>query len=518
MADVDKNGESDRPTLRVDSAVKRFGGVIALDGVSLVVHPGEAVAVIGPNGAGKSTLLKLMAGTYRLTSGSVHLGTQRLDNLGAHLVTRRGIALAYQVPRPFSQLTVRENVMVAAQARPHESSAGTWVDAILDRCGLLSKSEVAAGDLRLLDLKRLELARALATSPEVLLLDEVAAGLVGRELHEIIELIRSLHRDGRSIVLVEHVEGVVASLVERVVVLDWGRVVAEGTPAEIEADPKIREIYLGAGVQAKRRLPAVENTQARNDAGHQERSHNEPLLALDAVSAGYGDLVALRAVDLVVEAAEVVAVLGANGAGKTTLAGTISGLLRPRAGRIRFAGVDITDLPVHKRARSGIVLSPEGRRVFSDLTVRENLSIAVSLRSGRRQLRARIDAVHSIFPVLSDLGHTMATALSGGQQQMLAIGRALMSDPQLLVCDEISLGLAPVMVDKLYEALEQVRRRGVAIVLIEQNVHRGLEFADRAYVLSRGAISYAGDPERLLDEAFLDSTYFGVQPSLPTAI
>jgi len=505
--------------LRVAHVSKRFGGVQAVDDVSLALAPGEAVAVIGPNGAGKSSLLKLLSGVYTPDSGSIHLDEQRTDGRRPEAVARLGVSLAHQVPQPFRGLTVGENVAIGAlsSGRRARRNAAAVVQEILRTCGLADKADLQAEHLRLLDLKRLELARALSTDPSLILLDEVAAGLNGRELEDVIELIRGIHAEGRTLLLVEHVEGVVASLVDRVVVIDWGKVIAEGTPAQVAADPRVREVYLGGG-HPSRPATRVGAMVAATDAAPAEGSTQPPTaptLVLENVTAAYGDIVALRHVSLQVSAGETVAVLGANGAGKSTLAAVVSGQLRPREGRVQLDGLDVTSMPSFKRARRGVAHCPEGRRIFADLTIAENLELAAPLRLPREQLHRRKQIVEATFPMLHDMAHRRAGALSGGQQQMVAIGRSLMANPHLLVLDEISLGLAPVAIDALYEALEVIRERGIAILLVEQNVHRSLTVADRVYVLERGRITYAGDPEPLTDESTLNEFYFGTSATLP---
>lgn len=492
---------SPSPGLEVRGLVKRFGGVAALDGVDLTVGPGEALAVIGPNGAGKSTLLKLIAGIHRPDRGQVQLNGVRLDRMPQHRVVHSGAALAHQIPRPFAGLTVRQNVRVAATAGRGASRQGL-VDEVLEECGLVAKAEFPAGGLQVLDLKRLEVARALATGPTVLMLDEVAAGLVGRELDEAIELIRRLRSDGRTLILVEHIERVVREVVDRVVVLDWGRTLAEGTPAEVAQDPKVRAVYLGESSSG-----AAAPVPARASVSGQ------PLLSIESVDAGYGQMLALRGVSLQIQPGEVIAVLGANGAGKSTLCGAIAGAVRVRSGTVHAFGRDITELATHHRARLGIGYCQEGRRVFADLTVAENLTLGAGLGVPRVRLAERLERVHETFPMLAERATQRAGTLSGGQQQMLAIGRALMADPKLLLCDEISLGLAPVAVDALYDALRRIVGQGVAILLVEQSAHRCLDLAARAYVLMRGRISYAGDPRALLSSSLLDAAYFGTDES-----
>lgn len=491
--------------LKVEHLTKRFGGVTAVNDVSFEVAPGEALAVIGPNGAGKSSLLKLLSGVYRPTEGTVRFGDTALDSIPPYAVARHGIGLAHQIPRPFKGLTVRENITIGAMAHSGARRARDrhdLVETVLETCGLADKAALPAAALRLLDLKRLELARALSVNPSLILLDEVAAGLNGRELDEVIELIRTIHSQGRSLILVEHVEGVVASLVNRVLVIDWGKVIAEGTPVQVSADPLVREIYLGGGHDAE---PVAPRAPRPSGSG--------PLLRVSEVSTKYGDIVALRDVTVEVAEAEIVAVLGANGAGKSTLAGTVSGLLHPVSGHVELNGRDITGEESFARNRRGIAHCPEGRKIFGDLTVRENLFLT-GVGSARDELRSRLRDIHEIFPMLAEMADRRAGVLSGGQQQMLAIGRALMSGPRLLVCDEISLGLAPVAIDTLYEALLKIRDRGVAVVLIEQNVHRSLTVADRVYVLERGRVSYTGDPEPLTDEKTLNEFYFGASAAL----
>jgi branched-chain amino acid transport system ATP-binding protein len=487
--------------LVLEGVTKRFGGVTAADEIDLHVAAGEILAIIGPNGAGKSTVLKLIAGVLKPTAGAIRLGDLRLDELAQHRVARAGVALAHQVPQPFASLTVRENVRVAAmgRGRARNVSEAEHVDGVLELCGLASRAGRRAGSLTLLDLKRLELARALATDPQVIMLDEVAAGLVGRELEEVIELVRRIHSTGRTVLLVEHVEGVVRSLVERVVVLEWGRTIAEGTPAEIGADPRVREVYLGAGEH--------ETTMRRTPSS--ARGTGTPLLELDGVSAGYGDVRALRDVSLTVGEGEIVAILGANGAGKSTLADVAGGSLRPLRGAVRIAGEDVTRLSPHERARRGLAHCPEGRHVFAELSVRENLLLAAPLTVTGAQLRARLGLVHDTFPILAERSAQAAGSLSGGQQQMLAVGRGLMMQPRLIICDEISLGLAPVAIDALYRSLLQINEAGVAVVVVEQSVHRAAAIADRVCVLERGSISYEGSPALLDDEQQLAAAYFG---------
>jgi branched-chain amino acid transport system ATP-binding protein len=231
------------------------------------------------------------------------------------------------------------------------------------------------------------------------------------------------------------------------------------------------------------------------------------LLSLEGLDCRHGLLQAVRGVSLDMEAGETVALVGANGAGKTTLLRTIAGAHRPNAGRIRFDGADITGVPAHRRVAMGIALVPEGRRLFSGLTVEENLRIAsVPGRSGRWT----VDAVMQVFPFVAGRRHALAATLSGGEQQAVAIGRALMSNPRLLLLDEVSLGLAPVAVEALYRSLEGVIGEGVAVVLVEQDLTRALEVAGRVVCMLEGRVVLQGAAKSFSRQQVIDA-YFGLK-------
>ena len=232
----------------------------------------------------------------------------------------------------------------------------------------------------------------------------------------------------------------------------------------------------------------------------------EPLLDVRGIDAFYGDFQALFGVTLAVDAGAVVAVIGANGAGKSTLLKCIAGLMHPRAGAIAFDGDDITSTPAFAVVKRGVSLVPEGRRLFPSLSVEENLLIgAQSKRPGPWTL-AR---VYELFPVLAERRHMPATALSGGQQQMTAIGRALMANPRLLLCDEISLGLAPIVVRAIYARLPDIVRAGLAVVIVEQDIVQALRAATKVYCLQEGRVALAGPTSGLTREA-IAAAYFGV--------
>lgn len=231
-----------------------------------------------------------------------------------------------------------------------------------------------------------------------------------------------------------------------------------------------------------------------------------PLLEVDAVHVGYGDLPALHGLSVTVAEGETLAVIGANGAGKTTLLRTIAGMLRPTSGEVRLDGEPVTALPDHQRVARGIAMSPEGRRLFASLSVEENLVVgAFSRRPGPWNLRT----VYELFPLVADRRTRPAANLSGGEQQAVAIGRALMANPRLLLLDEVSLGLAPVVVGQLYEALPQITAQGTTVLVVEQDVHQALSVADRVQCLLEGRTVLEG-PADQVDTHELADAYFGV--------
>jgi len=232
------------------------------------------------------------------------------------------------------------------------------------------------------------------------------------------------------------------------------------------------------------------------------------MLTLDTVHTFYGAIEALKGVSLQVGQGEIVTLIGANGAGKSTLLMTICGSPRARQGTVSFEGEDITHLPTHVIMRGGLAIVPEGRRIFPGLTVTENLHMG-GFFSDKVRLGHDIERVFGLFPRLKERRHQRGGTLSGGEQQMLSIGRALMSEPRLLLLDEPSLGLAPLIIAQIFQILEEIRRDGVTIFLVEQNAHRALQLADRGYVLENGVIVLADTGDNLLTNAEVSRAYLG---------
>ena len=236
-----------------------------------------------------------------------------------------------------------------------------------------------------------------------------------------------------------------------------------------------------------------------------------PLLCIEKLEAGYGDVQVLWGVDLTVHSGEITCVVGSNGAGKTTLLRTVSGLLKPRAGRIELAGQPLTGASPETVLRAGIAHVPEGRRLFKGLSVRDNLLLGAYLRTdAKADIQRDLEEMFELFPILKERQRQDATTLSGGEQQMCAIGRGLMSRPTLLMIDELSLGLAPRAVEKLSESLLEINRKGLTILLVEQDVFTAFELAHSGVVIETGRVAFTGPSKELADDPRVRAAYMGI--------
>jgi ABC-type branched-subunit amino acid transport system ATPase component len=278
-----------------------------------------------------------------------------------------------------------------------------------------------------------------------------------------------------------------------VYVLDFGRLIAEGSPSEVRSNPSVRAAYLGEEV-ASASDPEPEDVvvmASREDAPTETVSES-PDGAESAAGLKVEGLCVLFDLSFTVGAGKVLAVLGANGAGKSSLARAVSGLVRPHAGRVLLDGVDVSAWPAHRIRRAGMIHLPEGRGVFRDLSVMDNLKMAAANVESRQARREALDMALNLFPALASRRRQIAGSLSGGEQQMLSLARALATSPTIVIADEMSLGLAPKMVDLVFEGLARARDAGVTVVMIEQYVHRALGFADDCLVLQRGELAWRG--------------------------
>lgn len=233
------------------------------------------------------------------------------------------------------------------------------------------------------------------------------------------------------------------------------------------------------------------------------------MLKVEGIDVHYGIIPAVRQLSLKVEEGQIVALVGANGAGKTTTLKTIAGVLQPKKGRVIYNGEDVTELPSDKRVRMGITLIPEGRQIFSGLSVKENLLLGAYYRKDRDEIKKDVNWIHDLFAVLIERQSQIAGTLSGGEQQMLALGRGLMSRPKLLLLDEPSLGLAPIITKDVYQAIQKINETGITILLVEQNINIAMKVADYAYVMETGSLKLQGKPEDVMRSEEIRKAYLG---------
>jgi branched-chain amino acid transport system ATP-binding protein len=479
--------------LDVAGLTKRFGGLVAVKDMSLRVEGGEILGLIGPNGSGKSTVMKLIMGIERPDAGSVRIGGTDVAGWPAHKIARMGAGIVFQHSRPLHRQTVLENIKLAllpdrltrlfadpeTNARARAIAARVGLGAVLDR---------HPATLPFADLRKIEIAKAIARDPQVLLIDEPFAGLTAAETSAFSDLICQLRDSGRAVLLVDHNVKSVARMVDRVLAMYVGERIAEGTADEVMRNETVRRVYLGGSLE----------TAARAESTFRDAA--TPFLDVRNVGVQYGKAQALDNVSIHVHAGEFVSVVGLNGAGKTTLFNAISGLL-PYSGEIRREGAPLRGLSAARIARNGIVQCPEGRELFTDMTVRENLDLG-GQHLPPAESAAQMEWLFDLFPILRERQKQAAGTLSGGEQQMLTIARALMMKPKLLILDEPTLGLAPVMLEQISNALERLRQStAISVLLGEQNVTFALPHADRVYVLEHARIVWKGGPARFAAEA-----------------
>jgi ABC-type branched-subunit amino acid transport system ATPase component len=472
--------------------------------VCLDLDRGALRGWVGCTGAGNTALVNCLSGLIQPTEGSILFEGRSLRFAPPHERARRGIARTFQNLQLWESMTVQENLEVPMDAVGNrntfsdalglplshyaERAAAERARAILHALELDGYGSRLAGDLPAGIQRRVEIGRALAMRPKLVLLDEPAAGLDAGETERLASLLRTVRdRFHVSMLLVDHDMSLVMHVCDYIYVLDFGKVLARGRAADVRNDHKVIAAYLGEATpelaEPAEESPVVvaaaepKPVPAPRSNGHEPAKKGEPLLEVAGLAAGYGHLEVIRDVNLIVRAGEVVACIGANGAGKTTTLRAISAVIHARSGRVTFGGQDITGARPERIARMGLAHVPEGRGLFPTMSVEDTLRLATD-SSGAK---AKLEDAYEVFPRLKQRRHQAVGTLSGGEQQMMAMARAILAKPRLLMIDEMSQGLAPTIVRQLFQMIDVFRQQGTAVLLVEQFVESALAVADRAF-------------------------------------
>ena len=492
----------DGPVLEARGIQKSFGGIRAVQGVDIQVRDHTLHALIGPNGAGKTTAFNLLSGLFTPDRGQVRLLGRPIAGQAPEAITRAGIGRSFQITNLFPALTVEENIRLAVQAR-HPGRFDPWTPvgskravlaetrALLAYLGLAGIERAEAGVLSYGGQRLLDMGLALSTAPRILLLDEPLAGLAAAERERIGAIIKRISAQ-LPVLLVEHDVDRVFQLADRVTVMTDGQVLLDGTVEDARTSPDVQAVYIGSGAQA---VAAKHRDSA---------SSSETLLTLEGVNVFYGKSHILNDVSMTVQANEVVALLGRNGAGKSTLLKALIGIAPPSSGTIRLTGQgpdgqQLAGKPPAGIARLGVGYVPQGRGLFAGMTVAQNLELGALRRQTGNGVHWDMARILEYFPRIGERLNEAADTLSGGEQQMVAIARALSGDTRLLLLDEPFEGLAPTIVEQLFETFDRLRHE-VAIIIVDHHLDLALALSDRTVALERGRVIHTGPSAALRDD------------------
>ena len=515
--------------IEVSGVSKAYGGVQALSLCDLQVRDGAITGLIGPNGSGKTTLFNVITGYERIQQGQVVFKGIDITNAPPDRVFKLGVGRTFQLTRLFTRLTVLENMLVATQRqegwlRGIMRLAGSLSERrrameLLDFVGITRLAHEPAGNLSYGQRKLLELASLLVADPDILLLDEPAGGVNPTLIGHLSDRIRELNRSGKTILVVEHNMEFVMSLCERITVLSQGSALVSGAPEEVRTNPAVLDAYLGGSDDAGAQQELAEEATRHEHDGvsvlqvrvpeRPKLGESQALLTLRGVTAGYGGGDILKDVSLDVPRGGITCVVGPNGAGKSTLMATISGLLRPRLGEIRFAGAVVSGSTPREILTRGIAQIPQAHSLFPDMTVRENVEMGAFTVRDAALVAQRLAAVEELYPIVRDRADEKAGSLSGGQQRLVEFARCLMLDPELIMLDEPSMGLDPTTRQMVFEMIQLMNQRGKTILLVEQNARAGLRLSTHGVVLENGMVRLAGSGREVLEHPEIGALYLG---------
>jgi ABC-type branched-subunit amino acid transport system ATPase component len=478
----------------VAGLTKSFGGIHAVRNIALRVRDRGLHALIGPNGAGKTTAFNLISGMFKPDAGRIGLAGREIAGLPPEDVTQAGVGRSFQITNLFPTLSIAENVRLAVQSRdPRRFAFWTHAHAldevnrftaeVIRTMGLGGIERTEAASLSYGGQRLLDMALALATRPRVLLLDEPLAGLAAAERERVGQLIKGVSRD-IPVLLVEHDIDRVFALADHVTVMNDGEVLVDGSVDDARNSPRVQEVYIGVGSHA---LASVARASAAREA---------VMLGMDRVNTHYGKSHILRDVTFDVKDREIVALLGRNGAGKSTLLKTVIGITPPSSGTIVLDTETLSGQPPAVIARQGVSYVPQGRGLFAGMTVAQNLELGrLKRRNGKGSFWDE-DRILEFFPRIKERWNSPADYLSGGEQQMVAVARALSGDTRVLLLDEPFEGLSPAVVEELFEAFDRLRHH-VSILIVDHHLDLALALSDRTVVLERGEVTHIG-PSRAL--------------------
>jgi len=485
------------PVLAAQRIAKSFGGIKAVQDVDISIADRTLHALIGPNGAGKTTAFNLLSGMYAPDHGAVSLMGRPIAGHAPEEIAHAGIGRSFQITNLFPALSVTENVRLAIQARhPRRfdpltralsiQEINTETNATIRYLGLAGIEKAEAGTLSYGGQRLLDMGVALATAPRVLLLDEPLAGLAAAERERIGAIVKRISAD-LPVLLVEHDIDRVFQLADRVTVMNEGQVLLDGSVEDARASSKVQEVYIGSGTSAVAAKPR--ETAARAGA----------LLSVENINTFYGKSHILNDVSFELHENEIIALLGRNGAGKSTLLKTLIGIAPAASGSIRLARNELAGLSSAEHARLGIGYVPQGRGLFAGMSVAQNLELGGLKRQTGNGVHWTREHIYEYFPRIKERLDSPADYLSGGEQQMVAVARALSGDVRVLLLDEPFEGLAPAVVEQLFETFDRLRKE-IAIIIVDHNLDLALALSDTTVALERGRVIHKGPSKALRDD------------------